>query len=179
MSLPLLQTERLILRPWEERDRAPFAALNADSATMEHFPAVLTRAESDAHIDRARAHFERHGFSFCAVEHRESGAFIGQVGLAHVSFEAPFTPAVEIGWRVAREFWGLGYAPEAAAAALAHGFGTLGLREIVAFTIPVNRRSRRVMEKLGMTHDPRDDFEHPRVAPGHPMRPHVLYRIGV
>jgi len=176
MSHPVVETERLILRPWEERDRAPFAALNADPATMEFLVKMLTREESDQYIDRVRAHFEQHGFGFLAVEQKGNGAFAGMVGLAHVPFEHHFTPSVEVGWRVARRFWGLGFAPEAAAACLAFGFETLRLPEIVAFTVPLNLRSRRVMEKIGMTRDAAGDFDHPRLPEGHPKRRHVLYR---
>lgn len=177
MSHPVIETARLLLRPWEARDHAPFAALNGDPVTMEFLAKVLTREESDAYIARVRTHFAGHGFGFFAVEHRESGAFVGMVGLSYVPFEEHFTPAVEIGWRIAHEFWGHGFAPEAAAASLAFGFETLKLAEIVAFTVPVNRRSQRVMEKIGMKRDFGGDFDHPRLPMGHPWRQHVLYRV--
>jgi RimJ/RimL family protein N-acetyltransferase len=144
---------------------------------MEHFPAPLTRAESDAMVDRIEAAFESNGFGLWAVEVLGGAPFIGFVGLAVPTFEAHFTPAVEVGWRLAREHWGRGYATEAARAALEFGFGSVGLDEIVSFTVPANVRSRTVMERLGMTHDPKDDFDHPRIPPGNPLRRHVLYRL--
>ena len=144
---------------------------------MEHFPATLSRAESDAFAERIRADMDERDFGLWAVEVPGITSFAGFTGLAVPRFEAHFAPCVEVGWRIAREHWGRGYAPEAARAALAHAFGVLGLDEIVSFTAVGNLRSRRVMEKLGMTHDPADDFEHPSLAPGHPLRRHVLYRI--
>ena len=152
--------------------------MNADPRAMEHFPAPLTRAESDARVERLRVHFEQHGYGIWAVEAPGVAPFIGSVGLAHVPFEAHFTPCVETGWRLLPEHWGRGYATEAAAAALAFGFDTLGLAEIVAFTVPANGPSRRVMERLGMTRSPADDFDHPGVPPAHPLARCVLYRIG-
>lgn len=172
-----LRTDRLILRPWREDDFIPFAAMSADPKVMEHFPSTLTRAESDAVAQRLKAHIDTHGFGFWALGVPDVAPFIGFAGLLHVSFEAPFTPAVEIGWRLAPQYWGAGYASEAARAALAHGFGPLGLSEIVSFTIPANARSQAVMRRIGMTRDEQGDFEHPRVPEGHPMRRHVLYRI--
>jgi RimJ/RimL family protein N-acetyltransferase len=150
--------------------------MSSDPEVMEHFPDVLSREESDGLAERIEAHFVRHGFGPWAVEVPGVAAFIGYVGLMVPRFEAPFTPCVEIGWRLARAYWGRGYATEAARAALAFGFDELHLDEIVSFTVPGNARSRRVMERLGMTHDPRDDFEHPSLAEGHPLRTHVLYR---
>ena len=143
---------------------------------MRYFPAPLTREQSDALADRARAHLEEHGWGLWAVELRGERCFAGFVGLSRPSFDAHFTPAVEVGWRLAREHWGRGYATEAARAAVAFGFDTLDLDEVVSFTAAINLPSRRVMERLGMTHDPRDDFDHPRVADG-PLRRHVLYRV--
>jgi RimJ/RimL family protein N-acetyltransferase len=171
-----IRTSRLLLRRWSAADRAPFAAMNADPEVMEHFPSVLSRQESDALTDRIEAHFAERGFGAWAVEVPGTAAFVGYVGLAVPRFEAPFTPCVEIGWRLAREFWGRGFATEAARAALAFGFEQVGLQEIVSFTVPGNLRSRHVMEKIGMTHDPRDDFDHPGLPEGHRMRRHVLYR---
>jgi ribosomal-protein-alanine N-acetyltransferase len=153
--------------------------MNADPRVMEHFPATLSRAESDATVDRITAHFDAHGFGLWAVEIPGVAPFGGFVGLCQPRFEAHFTPCVEVGWRLAAEHWGQGYATEAAKAALKFGFETLGLHEIVSFTVPANRRSRRVMEKLGMMHDPDDDFDHPILATGHPLCRHVLYRIAV
>ena len=155
-----LRTERLILRRPCEADREPFARMNADRRVMEFFPATLTREESDALIGRIEAQFEQHGFSWCAAELRETGEFIGFIGLAVPRFEAAFTPCVEIGWRLAAEFWGRGLATEGARAIVRYAFGELGLEEIVSFTTLANVRSRRVMEKLGMTHDAADDFDH-------------------
>jgi len=172
-----LGTERLVLRRWREEDRQPFAAMNADPAVMEHFPAPLSRSESERFVDRIERAFEVDGFGLWAVEVRSSGAFAGFVGLARPGFEAAFTPAVELGWRLARPFWGLGLATEGARAALAYGFEVVGLEEIVSFTAVGNARSRRVMERLGMTHDPAEDFDHPALAEGSPLRRHVLYRL--
>ena len=174
---PILTTARLRLRQWREEDLAPFAALNADPQVMEFFPKILTRAESDVVAGRIRDHFARHGFGLWAVEAPGVVDFMGFVGLAVPSFEAHFTPCVEIGWRLAREHWGHGYATEAATAALAFGFGDRALEEIVAFTVPANIPSRRVMGRLGMRRLPSDDFEHPAIADGHPLRSHVLYRL--
>ena len=151
--------------------------MNADPRVMEYFPSVMTAEESDAGLGRLQTHDERHGFTFWAVELRETGEFIGFTGLAHTPFEAHFTPCVEIGWRLLPEFWNRGLATEAARASLAFGFDKIGLVEIVAFTAMGNRRSRRAMEKLGMIHTPADDFDHPRVPEGHPLRRHVLYRL--
>ena len=173
-----LQTPRLILRPFREADLPAHAAMNADPRVMEHFPSTLTREESDGRVRRIVDHFARHGFGMWAVEVPGVADFVGTVGLMHVDFDAPFAPAVEIGWRPAAEHWGRGYATEAASAALTFAFGTLGLREVVAFTAPANLPSRRVMERLGMTHSPADDFDHPKVPDGHPLRRCVLYRIG-
>jgi ribosomal-protein-alanine N-acetyltransferase len=172
-----LRTERLVLRRWREEDREPFAALNADPRVMEHFPAPLSRAESDAMVERIEAHFEAHGWGLWAAEVVESGAFVGFIGLWPPGFEAHFTPAVEVGWRLACEHWGHGYAPEGARASITDGFERLGLDEIVSMTSVGNDRSRRVMEKLGMTHDPADDFDHPRIPAGHRLQRHVLYRL--
>ena len=144
---------------------------------MEHLLPLPGRAASDALAERISAHFRDHGFGFWAVEVAGVAPFIGFAGLAHVRFEAHFTPAVEIGWRIAPEYWGQGYATEAARLALEDGFGRLGLKEIVAFTVPANRRSWRVMERLGMGRVERDDFDHPRVPDGHVLKRHVLYRL--
>jgi RimJ/RimL family protein N-acetyltransferase len=171
-----LETQRLRLRQWRPEDRAPFAALNADAEVMEHFPAPLTRAESDALADRIAQLIERQGWGLWALEERDGGRFLGFTGLAHPGFDAPFGPAVEIGWRLARDAWGRGYATEAARAAAAFAFEALELEEIVAFTAVPNERSRAVMRRLGMRHDPADDFDHPLVASPR-LRRHVLYRL--
>jgi RimJ/RimL family protein N-acetyltransferase len=175
---PVLTTERLILRPWRDEDLAPFAAMNADPEVMRHFPSPLSRAESDAMVGRIRLHFATRGFGLWAVEIPDVTAFAGFIGLSVPRFEAPFMPCVEIGWRLVPDCWGKGYATEGAKTALQFGFGTLKLPEIVSFTVVANQPSRRVMERLGMRHDPADDFDHPSIAEGHPMRRHVLYRVG-
>jgi RimJ/RimL family protein N-acetyltransferase len=175
--VPRITTDRLLLREWRPEDRAPFARLNADARVAEHLGDSLNRDESHALIDRFVAHWASDGYGVWAVERLEDRAFLGFTGLNSPSIEAHFTPAVEIGWRLARAAWGHGYATESAGAALRFGFETLGLDEIVAFTLPVNARSRAVMERLGMTRDPRDDFDHPNLPAGHPLRGHVLYRL--
>jgi ribosomal-protein-alanine N-acetyltransferase len=174
---PELETARLVLRRWRANDLAPVAALNADPEVMEYFAATLSQEESRAMIARMEAKFEAQGFGFWAMERKSDGALLGMTGLNRPDLKVPFAPCVEIGWRLAREYWGQGYAPEAARAALALAFGPLGEKEVVAFTARGNERSRTVMRKLGMTHDPADDFEHPSVPEGHPLRLHVLYRI--
>jgi RimJ/RimL family protein N-acetyltransferase len=173
-----LTTARLRLRPWRAEDLPPYAALNADPRVREHFPKMLSAEESDREAAGIAAHFDRHGFGLWAVEVIGAADFVGFVGLAVPGFEAHFTPCVEIGWRLAFEHWGHGYATEAARAALDCGFQRLGLEEIVSFTVPANWRSRRVMEHLGMRRSAADDFDHPRLPPGHPLRRHVLYRLG-
>ena len=219
----LLTTQRLILRPWRETDRAGFARLNDDPAVMEFMPRRLPRDESDATAARIQAVIEERGWGFWAVEVKggegggehaagegvvagaaeggdaahpagegasahpanaagegaaaHAGAFIGFVGLSVPSFTSHFTPCVEIGWRLMKEHWGNGYASEAAAACLRFGFENLKLQEIVAFTVPLNKRSIGVMEKIGMSRAPADDFDHPKLSAGHPLQRHVLYRI--
>src|SRR5688572_19961876 len=162
-----ISTPRLLLRRWRKSDREPFAAMNADPLVMEHLPSPLTRAESDARIERCEIHFAEHGFGLWAVEIPGIAPFAGFIGLAAPAFEAYFTPCVEIGWRLAAEHWGQGYATEGAKAAVAFGFETLGLAEIVSFTVPQNVRSRRVMEKIGMWHDAAGDFAHPLLPRDH------------
>lgn len=174
---PELQTERLLLRRWRAEDLAPFAALNADPVVMEHFPSTLDRAESDELIARIERGFERDGYGFWAVEIRDTGALAGFVGISPVGEEMPFHPAVEIGWRLSREHWGAGIASEAARESARFGFEQLQLPEIVAFTAVVNLRSRRVMERLGMSRDRAADFLHPLIEPADPLAAHVLYRL--
>lgn len=173
----MIVTERLILRRWTGSDRAPFAAMNADPEVMEHYPSLLDPAASDALVDRIEAQFEELGYGLWALEVRSTGEFIGYTGLLRQTFAARFTPTVEVGWRLARPAWRQGYATEAARSSLDRGFTTLGLDEIVSMTAVGNVRSRRVMQRLGMTHDPADDFLHPNVEAGSPLQPHVLYRI--
>ncbi len=177
MSDIILETPRLFLRKWQEKDRVSFAGLNADPEVMRYMGSLLTRAQSDSLIDSLMVLINQDGIGFWALERKDDGAFIGFTGLAPVEpGKLPCAPAVEAGWRLARPFWGRGYATEAARASLAHGFGILGLNEIVAFTAVHNNRSRAVMERLGMHHDPADDFDHPALVEGHPLRRHVLYR---
>lgn len=176
-AVPRLVTERLLLREWRDRDRDPYAAMNADPAVMEFMSVVLDRAGSDAFVERIEAHWAADGFGLWAVERRDDAAFLGFAGLAPPNFEAPFTPCVEVGWRLAHQAWGHGYATEAARAALAWGFEELRLDEIVSFTTVTNMRSRAVMERLGMTRDRDQDFDHPNLPPDHPIRPHALYRL--
>ncbi len=168
----VIETPRLVLRPWRDEDRGPFAALNADPAVMEHFPSTLTRAESDAFADRIAAHLDEHRWGLWAVELKRGAGFIGFTGLAAPRFEASFTPCVEVGWRLAAAHWGKGYASEAAAAVLDHGFTGVGLDEIVSFTWVGNGKSRRVMDKIGL--EERLEFDHPAL-PGHRLERHVLY----
>ena len=151
--------------------------MNADRRVMEYLPTPLSRADSEAFIARAEEHFDRHGFGLWAIEVLDGARFAGFVGLATPPFETSFTPCVEIGWRLAAEHWGRGYATEGARAALRYGFDVAGLNEILSWTVPENARSRRVMEKIGMTRDPQEDFDHPLLPAGHPLRRHVLYRI--
>ncbi len=166
----MIRTERLVLRQWRNKDREPFAALNADPVVMEHFPATMTREASDAFVDFNIAKIAERGWGLWAVE--ADGQFIGFVGLN----EPRFRPGVEIGWRLARDAWGRGYATEAAQAVLAFAFGELELDEVISFTSTTNVRSQRVMERIGMTRDPADDFDHPNVADER-LRRHVLYRV--
>ena len=171
-----LTTPRLLLRHWRPEDLEPFAALNADPEVMRYFPAALTTAESDQFAARVQANLAHQGWGLWAVEIVGHAPFIGFVGLNRTHFDAPFTPAVEVGWRLARPYWGHGYATEAAAASLTFGFDQLCLEEIVSFTASVNDASRRVMQRLGMLNHPADDFDHPDVPDG-PLRRHVLYRL--
>ena len=176
-QLPL-RTDRLLLRPWREADREPFAALNADARVMEYMPSVLSSERSDALAAELSVEIEERGFGLWAIEIPGVAEFAGFAGLHVPTFEAPFTPCVEIGWRLAHDLWGRGYATEAARAVVRDGFERLGLAEILSWTVPANLRSRRVMEKIGMRRSPGDDFDHPRVPEGHPLRRHVVYRLG-
>ena len=173
----MIETERLVLRQWRDGDREPFAALNADPEVMRHFPATLTRAESDAVIDRVTAAIDANGYGFWAVERRDDGALLGFAGLAEVAFASPIEGDIEIGWRLARHAWGAGYAREAAQAALAHGWTVIDRDRIVSMTVPANTRSWGLMERLGLARRPDLDFRHPRIADGHPLQPHIVYAI--
>lgn len=174
---PELHTDRLRLRRWQESDREPFAVLNADPAVRRYLQGPVTRERSDAAIERFEQGFQDRGWGAWAVEVVETGSFIGFVGLAESDFDASFTPAVEVGWRLARHAWGHGYATEAATAVMSFGLARIGLPDIVSWTAAINKPSRAVMERLGMCHDADGDFEHPRVPLGDPLRPHVLYRL--
>jgi ribosomal-protein-alanine N-acetyltransferase len=171
----MLETPRLLLRPWRASDRPLFAEQNGDPVVMRYFQKILTPEQSDAYVDRLEQHFAAHGFGDWAVEAPGVASFIGMVGLQRVGFEAAFTPAVEVGWRLHRRYWGQGYATEAAQAAIPDGFSRIGLNEIVAFTTLGNLPSVRVMQRLGMTRT--IEFDHPSVPPGQPLRRHILYRL--
>jgi RimJ/RimL family protein N-acetyltransferase len=176
-----LSSDRLFLRRWRAADRDVFAPMNANARVMQFFASPLSRDDSDAMIDRIEEHFARRGFGLWAVEVPSVAPFVGFAGLSVLAdppFNAPCSPCVEIGWRLAFEHWGHGYATEAARLALGYAFGTLALPEVVSFTSVVNLRSRAVMERLGMRRDPADDFDHPRLPDGHPLRRHVLHRLG-
>ena len=177
MAIPELTTPRLRLRRFRTADRSAFADMNADPEVMRYMSRRLDRAQSDAFVDRILGHWDADGFGIWAIERLDDGAFLGFAGFSEPAFQAPFTPAIEVGWRLARAAWGNGYATEAGAAALRFGFLTLGREEIVSFTAAGNERSRRVMVRLGMTHDVADDFEYPLVPPEHPIRRQVLYRL--
>jgi len=176
-SVPTLSSGRIHLRQWRAADRDAFAAMNADPRVMEFFRATLSRVESDALVDGIEKHFRERNYGLWAVEIPGVAPFIGFTGLHFAQFSAPFTPCVEVGWRLAFEYWGHGYATEAARLTLGYGFETLALPEIVSFTSATNARSRAVMERLGMRRDPKDDFDRPALPEGHPLRRHVLYRI--
>lgn len=176
MTAPTLASERLLMRPWRESDRAPFAALNADPQVMATLAGPLTRAESDAFADRIAAHIDTHGWGLWALEVPGKADFIGYAGLSRPRFEATFAPCVEVGWRLLHAHWGHGYATEAGRVALGFGFTVLDLPEIVSFTTVDNKRSRDVMDRIGLVYDPAADFDHPMLAKDHPLLRHVLYR---
>ncbi len=172
-----LSTGRLLLRPLAPSDVDALAAMNADSRVMQYLPGVLSREESEAMVERIAAHWERHGFGAWALEAPGSASFVGLAGLGVPTAVLPCGPCIEILWRLAFEHWGRGYATEAARAILEFGFRQLRIEEIVSFTVPANARSRAVMERLGMSHSERDDFDHPGLPDDHPLRRHVLYRL--
>ena len=172
-----LVTERLRVRLWDEADRAAFRRMNADPRVMKFFPSTLSEAESDALLARIQAHQEEHGFTFWAVEDMPTGNLAGFTGLARATFDAPFTPCVEIGWRFLPEYWGTGYALEAARSVMGYAFKVLNLPEVVAFTAETNLPSQGLMRRLGMLHNPAEDFDHPALPPDHPLHRHVLYRM--
>lgn len=170
-------TNRLILRDWQTEDLEPFAAMNQDVRVMQYYPSTLSLAETKTYIEKITAHLKQHGFGLYACALQDTNEFIGYVGLNIPSFNAHFTPCVEIGWRIAFQHWGKGYAPEAARAVLKIGFENFNLNKIVSFTAKQNMRSRRVMEKLGMEHNPAEDFHHPNLPPDHALSLHALYRL--
>lgn len=174
---PIIQTSRLILRQWSDADLEPLAKLNADPRVMEYFPSILTREESNALLRSAYTHIEKYGWGKWAVVLLETGEFIGRIGLEEIDFQASFAPNIELGYRLAFEHWGKGYASEVAKAALEYGFTHLNLQEIVAFTPVQNMRSQLVMKRIDMHNDPSHNFDHPRLAEGHPLKKHVLYRL--
>ncbi len=170
-------TARLKLREWKEADKEPFFELNSDPRVMELMPKLLSKEESDQLIERIKRQFQEDGYSFFALELIENQTFIGLIGLSIPKFQSFFTPCVEIGWRLAYNYWGKGYATEGAKASLNYGFNELNLSEIVSFTVPQNIRSRQVMERIGMKNI--DEFEHPLLPQGHPLRKHILYKKSI
>jgi RimJ/RimL family protein N-acetyltransferase len=177
MTITELRTERCLLRQWRSDDLAPWRAMNADTAVRRYFPSVLGGEQANAEAQRCRDAIAERGWGMWALEIPGVFDFAGIVGLNIPGYDAPWMPAVEVGWRLRQDAWGQGYATEAAREALRFAFGPLALAEVVALTVPGNAPSRRVMEKLGMLHNPADDFDHPRVAEGHPLRRHLLYRL--
>lgn len=177
MTKIFIETDRLILRAWKKEDLLPFAKLNASPQVMEHFPKTLSLEETQTLITNLQDRFIKNGFSFFATELKATKEFIGFIGLNIPGYVTPFTPCVEIGWRIDTEFWNKGYATEGALACLNYGFETLGLKEIVSFTATTNKPSEKVMQKIGMTRDLAGDFDHPSLDPDHPLSRHILYRI--
>jgi RimJ/RimL family protein N-acetyltransferase len=175
--MAMLHTKRLVLRRWREQDLGPFARMNSDPRVMEYFPASMSRADSDALVARIERGFDSEGFGLWALELADAGDFIGFTGLQRVADGMPFAPAVEVGWRLGTGYWGRGLASEAALAAIADGFEAHDLGEIVAYTYSGNARSRALMERLGMSRDPVEDFAHPALAREHQLSDHVLYRL--
>lgn len=172
-----IETDRILLREWEPGDVEHFARMNADPLIMEYFPRVLDEADTKKLVKRFQDHFKQHGFGLYALECRKTGAFMGFVGLSVVRDVFPFAGEVEIAWRLEYEFWGKGFASEAARAVIDYAFNTLKLKELVAFSVYDNTRAIHVMEKLGMKRDPKGDFSYPKLPKGHPLGDHVLYRL--
>jgi RimJ/RimL family protein N-acetyltransferase len=172
-----LETERLVLREWTDADREIYASFVGDPEVRRFYPTIMTRKESDEAVDRFIGSLRRDGFGLLAVERKSDGALLGDVGLVPVEMPIRGNPPVEIGWLLGRQYWGQGYAPEAALACLTFAFATLAVPEVVAWTTVINLPSQRVMQKIGMVRHPEDDFLHPKVPEGHPLGPHVLYRI--
>jgi RimJ/RimL family protein N-acetyltransferase len=176
-AFTILPGRRICLRRWRNDDRAAFAVMSSDARVMEFFRSRLSRVDSDAMVNRIQKHFGEHDFGLWAIEVPGVAPFIGFAGLTWARFSAHFTPCVEVGWRLAFEHWGQGYATEAARLALGYGFGTLALREVVSFTSATNHRSRALMERLGMCRDPAEDFDYPGLRESHPLQRHILYRL--
>ena len=176
MNISELKTERLLLREWSDRDLSGFAELNSDPETMAFFPGQLSREESDAVAEKCQSLISKRGWGFWAVELKSSGEFMGFVGLHTPKPNLPFSPCVEIGWRLLKKYWGKGYATEAAQASLGYAFNTLNLNEVVSFTTVSNVRSRSVMQRLGFSNT-HQNFEHPDIDKGHLLSEHVLYKI--
>ncbi len=177
MPAPQLETKRLILRQWKKEDLECFAKLNADKRVMEFFPSTLSEKESNSLSETIQKELQEKKYGLWAVEAKNCAPFIGCIGLHYQDFSAHFTPCIEIGWRLLFDYWKKGYAFEAASKVLEYGFNVLNLNEIVAFTAEKNTRSRKLMEKLNMTYNPKDDFHHPKLPKNHILQPHVLYRL--
>ncbi|HEV8053187.1 MAG TPA: GNAT family N-acetyltransferase [Parachlamydiaceae bacterium] len=174
---PIIETNRLILRHWQQEDLEHFVAMNSDPHVMEHFPALKSFDESLKEYHAIAEHFEKNGYGCWAVSEVNKAEFIGFIGLRYIDFLAAFTPTVEVGWRLKYEYWGKGYATEGAKASLNYGFEILRLPEIISFTSTQNLRSRAVMERIGMQPCPNNDFDHPKLPDGHPLRRHIFYRV--
>lgn len=173
----IIETERLYLRTWNSSDTEPYWVINQDPRVIEFLRGALTHEEVDQFILGANQHQEKWGFTLWAAELKATGELIGFIGLNYTDWPAHFTPAVEVGWRLGSQYWGHGYATEGAKAALDFGFNTIGLEEIFSFTVPMNKRSIRVMEKIGLKRDENGDFRHPKLALDHPLSLHILYRL--
>lgn len=172
-----LETDRLILREWEDKDLEPFARMNADPVVMEYLPRVLDEKSTKRHMKEFQEHFKKHGYGFYVLETKDTGEFVGFVGLENTDFKAKFTPAIELAWRLDYEYWGQGYASEAARAVIDHAFNKLKMPEIVSFTVHDNTRMIHVLEKLGMKYQKGQDFDYPALKKGHPLGRFILYKI--
>jgi RimJ/RimL family protein N-acetyltransferase len=175
--MKILETKRLILRTWQQSDLEPMTKINLDPKVMEYFPSTFKKQETIAFINKINSHYDKHGFTLYAVEIKETQQFIGFVGLLNTNFDAHFTPATEIGWRLGSEFWGKGYATEAAKAVLDYAINELNIDEVVSFTSAINKASIRVMEKIGLHYNPKDNFDSPNVKNHSKLVKHVLYRL--
>lgn len=176
IKMNILDSERLVIHPWQDTDLPVFEAMNADPKVMAHMPNLMSKEDVAAMVMRIKAHFDEHGYGLFSLERKDNGEYIGYTGLCHVPFEADFTPAVEVGWRLLHEAWGHGYVTEAASRILSYAFEDLQLDEVVSFTVQDNTRSWAVMERIGMIRDHDGDFMHPRLPVDHPLAPHILYR---